>query len=155
LYSGTSFRIESPGAWRPAFEECLGDAEGALFAEEERGREVILMCAFSSCKLRGFDVCDAASLPRVLEARQRRVLGQARRSAVPQGGVRDVYLFNDGCWPGMGRWDDGKEEGVDLRAFAKVALFVKYGPVRARMQPTTHQPPTSHSQLSSRPLRSQ
>jgi hypothetical protein len=39
LYWGTSFRIRSSGTWRSECEVFLGDAE------EERGREVIVMCA--------------------------------------------------------------------------------------------------------------
>jgi hypothetical protein len=45
LYCGTSFRTRSSGTWRSECEVFLGDAAGALFAEEERGREVIVMCA--------------------------------------------------------------------------------------------------------------
>jgi len=88
LYWGMSLGIKSSGAWR-VFEACLGAAV-ALFAEEERGREVIVLCAFSACKRSGFDVCDGASWPRVVETRQRRVLGLAHRHALLQTGIRDV-----------------------------------------------------------------
>lgn len=52
LYWGTSFRTRSSGTWRSACEVILGDAVGALLAsvdraEEERGREVIVIRASS------------------------------------------------------------------------------------------------------------
>jgi hypothetical protein len=44
-----SFRIKFSGTWRSACELFLGDAAGVLFDEGERGREVIVMRASSSC----------------------------------------------------------------------------------------------------------
>ena len=54
LYWGASFKMKSSGTWRSACEVILGDTAGALLAselfdraEEERGREVIVIHASS------------------------------------------------------------------------------------------------------------
>jgi hypothetical protein len=76
LYWGTSFKTKSSGTWRSACEVSLGDTAGALFAselfdraEEERGREVIVIRASSYMQTQRAQSlrCDLLALPCVPE----------------------------------------------------------------------------------------
>ena len=119
----------------------LGDAAGALFAEEERGREVIVMCASRHVSSDWRPAMSTASLfaplkedkdshlARLVDTRCRR--SEIERSTRP---ATDSVPMVGRC----GRGGDGPE-GMDLRAFTRSVRLSCGGraarpPVRARFE---------------------
>jgi hypothetical protein len=114
LYWGTSFKSKSSDKWRSACEETCGNAAGALFVEEERCREVIVMCASSVNSAGSTSAIPPPSFARMAEE-NRRGVGQARRDAVSQVADREVYSSSSKpCPREQVCGEEGWREGIHM-----------------------------------------